>query len=150
MQLYFYTNKFTETCDHRPKMVSNRTVIPSNSDDWLFAKLSYPCDASRKFGAEQDYLISIVKQDGEKIDITVNCNTDCTCQHNTKISGQNPFFVKSDYKNETLLFLIHYNVHKIKLGTYAVSMKMKNYLQSCEYYNITIQSLLLYSKKTLF
>ena len=131
-------------------MVSNRTVIPSNSDDWLFAKLSYPCDASRKFGAEQDYLISIVKQDGEKINITVNCNTDCTCQHYTKISGQNPFFVKSDYKNKTLLFSIHYNVHKIKLGTYAVSMKMKNYLQSCEYYNITIQSLLLYSKKTLF
>ena len=86
-----------------------------------------------------------MKQDGEKLNITVNCDTDCTCQHKLKQNEQDLFFVKPEYINKTLLFSIHYNVHKIKLGTYTISMQMKNYLLPCEYHNITIQSLFLIS-----
>ena len=126
-------------------MISNRTVIPSNSDDWLFAKLSYPCDASRKFGAEQNYLISIVKQDGEKFNITVNCDADCSCQHTTKNNEQNLFYVKPEYINKTLFFLVRYNAHKAKPGNYTVSLKLKNYIFPCEHRNITIKNLIFIS-----
>ena len=111
------------------------------SDKWLFAKLSYPCNASRKFGAEQDYLISIVKQDGKTFNITMKCDTDCTCQHNTKKIEQNLFSVKPVHENETLFFLVRYNAHKAKPGNYTVSLKLKNYILPCEFRNITIKSL---------
>ena len=122
-------------------MVSNRTTITTNSDNWLFAKLSYPCDASRKFGAEQDYLISIVKQDGKIVNITINCDTDCTCHQNTKKNEQNLFSVKPVHENETLFFLVRYNAHKAKPGNYTISLKLKNYISPCEHRNITIKSL---------
>ena len=114
------------------------------SDKWLFAKLSYPCDASRKFGAEQDYLISIVKQDGIIFNITMKCDTDCTCQHNTKNNEQNLFFVKPEYINETLFFSVRYNAHKAKPGNYTISLKLKDYLSPCEFRKITIKSLFFY------
>ena len=122
-------------------MVSNRTVITTNSDNWLFAKLSYPCNAFRKVGAEQDYLISIVKQDGKMVNITFNCDTDCTCQHNTKKIEQNLFSVKPVHENETLFFSVRYNAHKAKPGNYTVSLKLKNYILPCEFRNITVKSL---------
>ena len=139
--IVFQSNKLTETCDHRPSIVSNRTVIPTNSDNWLFAKLSYPCDASRKYGAEQNYLISIVKQDGEKLNITINCDTDCTCQQTTRKNEQDLFSVKPVHENETLFFSVRYNAHKAKPGNYTVSLKLKNYILPCEFRNITIKSL---------
>ena len=80
-----------------------------------------------------------MKQDGEKLNITVNCDTDCTCQHNTKKNVQNLFSVKPEYINKTLFFLVRYNAHKAKPGNYTVSLKLKNYISPCEHRNITIK-----------
>ena len=121
-------------------MVSNRKIITTNSHNWLFAKLSYPCDSSRNFGTGQDYLISIIKQDGQQVNITTNCDRDCTCQQYTKITNRNLFVLKTDYINKTLLFTINHNAHKVKPGNYSVSLKIKDYLSPCEYANITIKS----------
>ena len=138
----FKLNKTTtETCDHRPTMISNRTVIPTNSDDWNFIKLTYPV-SSLFMSKGHKFLISIVHPDGNKTIILADFNLKKNRVLYKVKTGPRIFAIEDEknmYKNEKLFFSIIYSRYHAKPGTYTVSLKIKDYLPSCEVVNITIK-----------
>ena len=124
-------------------MISNRTVISTNSNDWHFVKLSYPV-SSIFLSKGHKFVISIVHPDGNKTNMIAGYNLKNNRGWYKIETGPRIFAIEDQtkiYKNETLFFSIIYSHFHAKPGTYTVSLKVKDYLPSCKNINITIQSL---------
>ena len=124
-------------------MISSRTVIPTNSNDWRFVKLSYP--VSSKFMSKgHEFIISIMHPDGNITNMIVGFNLkDRRGWYRVDI-GPRIFAIEDEknmYKNEKLFFSIIYSRYHAKPGTYTVSLRVKDYLPPCEYINIKIKGL---------
>ena len=129
--------------------MSNRTVIPTNSNDWHFVKLSYHVN-SYFISKGHEFFISIVHPDGNKTIILAGYNLKNNRGWYKVETGRRIFAIEDQtkiYKNETLFFSIIYSPYHAKPGTYTVSLKVKDYLPPCENMNITIKGLFCASVK---
>ena len=124
-------------------MISNRTVIPTNSNDWHFVKLSYHVN-SYFISKGHEFFISIVHPDGNKTIILAGYNLKKNRVLYKVKTGPQIFGIdeKNMYKNDTLFFPVIYSRYHTKPGTYTVSLKVKDFLPPCEDIYITIKGLL--------
>ena len=146
LRIYLFHKKYnlTEKCDHRSTMVSKKTVVPTNSNNWLLANLSYP--ASYYFMTKtHEFLMSIVHPNSDKTNIKAEYNfKNYQGWYEVKNKGK-IFKIDIEYKAEKLFFSITFSRYHVNFGTYSVSLKVKDYLPPCQNINITIKSLFKFS-----
>ena len=124
-------------------MISSRTVIPTNSNDWHFVKLAYPV-SSIFMRKGHEFIISIMHPDGNITNMIAGFNLKDRRGWYRVDTGPRIFAIEDEknmYKNEKLFFSIIYSRYHAKPGTYTVSLRVKDYLPPCEYINIKIKGL---------
>ena len=91
-----------------------------------------------------EFVISILHPDGNKTNMVAGYNLKKKRGWYKVNTVPRIFGIEDEkqmYKNEKLFFSIIYSRRHAKLGTYTVSLKVKDYLPPCESINITIKGL---------
>ena len=89
-----------------------------------------------------EFINDVVHPDGNKTSILAGYNLKNNRGWYKVETGPQIFGIEDEknmYKNDSLLFSIIYSRYHTKPGTYTVSLKIKDYLPSCEVVNITIK-----------